>query len=76
VLENADALGLIAEQRARTRALFDAMKAEAAPVGERLIDEERRLDRLFADRRIDNASLEETTREIALTEVQLRANAF
>ena len=72
VLENADALALTANQRARTQALFDAMKAEAVPVGERLIEQERTLDRLFADRRIDNVSLEGITREIGLTEAQLR----
>jgi hypothetical protein len=33
VLENADALGLSAEQRERTKGLFEAMKAEAVPVG-------------------------------------------
>jgi hypothetical protein len=33
VLENADALGLSAEQRERTKGLFEAMNAEAVPVG-------------------------------------------
>ena len=50
VLENADALGLSAEQREHTKGLFEAMKAEAVPVGERLIEQEAKLDRLFADR--------------------------
>ena len=40
VLENADALGLSAEQREHTKGLFEAMKAEAVPVGERLIEQE------------------------------------
>jgi hypothetical protein len=40
VLENADALGLSAEQRDRTKNLFDTMKAEAVPVGEQLIEQE------------------------------------
>ena len=56
VLENADALGLSAEQRERTKGLFDAMKAEAVPVGERLIEQETKLDRLFADREITPAN--------------------
>jgi len=43
VLENADALGLNAEQRDRTKALFESMKAEAVPVGERLIEQEAKL---------------------------------
>jgi|SRR5215469_4249770 len=72
VLENADVLGLTADQRARTQALFHAMKAEAVAVGEQLIDQERKLDRLFADRRIDATSLEAITREIGLTEARLR----
>ena len=56
VLENADALGLSADQRDRTKGLFDTMKAEAVPVGERLIEQETKLDRLFADREITSAN--------------------
>src|SRR6476646_12024205 len=47
VLENADALGLSPDQRARTQSLFAAMTAEAVPVGEQLIEQETALDRLF-----------------------------
>jgi len=50
VLEHAEALALSAAQRERTKALFEAMKAEAVPLGERLIAEETTLDRLFATR--------------------------
>ena len=71
VLENADALQLTPEQRAQTRALFAAMKAEAVPLGERLIEEERTLDRLFAERRIDGTSLGQMTHEIGTTEADL-----
>src|SRR3954468_20092332 len=46
-LEHADALELTVEQRQRTKALFDAMKSEAIPVGERLIKQETVLDQLF-----------------------------
>src|SRR4030081_3756596 len=46
VLEHADALGLTPDQRSRTMALFNAMKAEVVPVGERLIEQETKLDRL------------------------------
>ena len=48
VLENADALDLNVDQRERTTALFEAMKAEAVPLGERLIEQETNLDRQFA----------------------------
>ena len=43
VLENADALGLTTSQRERTRALFEAMKAEAVVTGGRLIEQEHAL---------------------------------
>ena len=61
VLENAEALSLSPDQLARTKALFESMKAEAIPLGERLIDEEAMLDRLFATGRIDAANLETMT---------------
>src|SRR5262249_55761737 len=72
VLENAKALRLTPDQLERTRSLFDAMKNEAVPLGERLIQQETMLDRLFAEHRIDTANLEVVTREIGLTQAQLR----
>lgn len=72
VLEHADALGLTAEQRERTTALFEAMKAEAVPVGERLIEQETRLDRLFAERQITPDSLRASTEDIGATQARLR----
>jgi Spy/CpxP family protein refolding chaperone len=72
VMENADALGLTADQRARTQALFHAMKAEAVAAGEQIIEQEATLDRLFAEGRVDGTSLAAITREIGLTEGRLR----
>jgi Spy/CpxP family protein refolding chaperone len=72
VLENADALGLSADQRDRTKNLFDTMKAEAVPVGEQLIEQETKLDRLFADREITPATLGAVTEEIGATQARLR----
>src|SRR5262249_30252963 len=72
VLENAEALSLTPDQLARTKALFESMKTEAIPLGERLIDEETMLDRLFATRRIDAASLETMTSQIGVTQAHLR----
>lgn len=72
VLEHADALGLSAEQRKRTQALFDAMKAEAVPVGERLIEQEAWLDRLFAAHEVNPANLAVVTDEIGATQARLR----
>jgi Spy/CpxP family protein refolding chaperone len=73
VLELADALKLSDEQRSRTRALFDAMKAETIPIGEKLIVEEMALDRLFAEQRVTRGTLDETTSRIAAAQGELRA---
>jgi Spy/CpxP family protein refolding chaperone len=72
VIENADALGLTAEQRARTEGLFEAMKAEAIPVGEHLIEQETKLDHLFASHEISPAGLAAATLEIGTTQGKLR----
>jgi len=73
VLEHADALALTAEQRARMQQLFEAMKAEAIGLGERLIAQESALDRLFADRTVTPATLAAATGEIGRTQGELRA---
>jgi Spy/CpxP family protein refolding chaperone len=72
VLEHADALGLTTAQRDRTVALIASMKAETVPMGERLIEQETRLDSLFAKREITVASLTAVTEEIGLTQARLR----
>jgi hypothetical protein len=73
VLEHADALRLTAEQRRRTQALYDAMKAEAIALGERLIAQEAELDRAFAARTVTPQTLGETTAAIGATQGALRA---
>jgi Spy/CpxP family protein refolding chaperone len=50
VLDLAEQLELTPDQRAGAAALFEAMRNEAVPAGERLIAREAALDRLFADR--------------------------
>jgi Spy/CpxP family protein refolding chaperone len=72
VLELADKLDLSADQRGRVKQLFESMKAEAVPVGIKLIDQETELDRLFASRAIQPESLKVTTAAIAATQGQLR----
>jgi Spy/CpxP family protein refolding chaperone len=72
VLELATPLGLSDDQRAKVTALFDAMKREAVPLGERLIAAETALDRQFADRTITASSLGEATRDIASLQGELR----
>lgn len=73
VLEHADALALTPEQRRRSQALFDAMKADAVPLGLRLIEQETELDRAFAERNITPDLLARLTAEIGATQGALRA---
>lgn len=73
VLELADALGLSADQKAEMARLFDAMKAEAVPLGERLIAQEAALDALFAGHRATGETVAAATAEIGATQGQLRA---
>ena len=72
VLELADKLDLTTEQRARVQALFDAMKAEAMPLGDTLIAQESELDRHFANRTVTPESLAASTAAIAVTQGRLR----
>ena len=73
VLELADKLQLSAQQRERTQALFEAMKAEAIPLGERLLQQETALDSAFGRRTITAQSLREMTAAIGATRASLRA---
>ena len=73
LLELADRLGLSDPQRSSARNMFEAMKAETIPIGERLIAEEAALDRLFADHVITPEKLTAATAEIGLTQAELRA---
>jgi hypothetical protein len=52
VLELADGSSLCSDQHLSVQKLFEAMKAEAVAVGERLIDAETALDLAFRDRSI------------------------
>jgi Spy/CpxP family protein refolding chaperone len=72
VLELAAPLELTPEQRARTQALFEAMKAETVPLGERLIAREAELDRLFATRAVDETALGAAVAAIGETQAALR----
>jgi len=72
VVELADQLGLSAEQKARVQSLFDAMKAEAVPVGAKLLDEEAALDNLFATHSVTAESLKTATEKIGATQAELR----
>jgi hypothetical protein len=72
VLELAEPLGLSDQQRAKLQELFTAMKAEAVPLGEKLIAQEADLDHQFANRTISPASLATSTGAIGATHAALR----
>jgi len=72
LLELGDKLGLTADQRARVQALFDSMKSEAVPLGERLIAQEADLEQQFAQKLITPASLSSATAAIGETQGVLR----
>jgi hypothetical protein len=73
VLELADTLQLSEPQRTETKRLFEAMKAETIPIGERIIADEAALDRQFADKSVTRASLDEALSRIARNQAELRA---
>jgi Spy/CpxP family protein refolding chaperone len=72
VLELAAPLKLTVEQRAKTQELFEAMKAETVPLGARLIAREAELDRLFANKGIDETTLTAAVAAIGETQAGLR----
>src|SRR4051794_885794 len=72
LLELADKLNLSASQRSQIKQLFDSMKAEAVPVGEKLIEQEAMLDQQFVSRSITPDRLKFATAEIGATQAELR----
>jgi hypothetical protein len=73
LLELADKIDLSDAQRNSARSMFEAMKAETIPIGERLIAQEAALDKLFADHAVTPEKLSTATAEIGATQAQLRA---
>jgi hypothetical protein len=73
LLELADEIGLSEAQRNGARSMFEAMKAETIPIGERLIAQEAALDKLFAEHAITPETLSAATARIGATQSQLRA---
>ncbi len=72
VLELAASLSLSDDQRAKSTALFEAMKARASELGAELVARERELDRLFASGTIDAAALERLVGEIGTLQARIR----
>jgi hypothetical protein len=73
VLELAEELALTEAQRVRTEELLDAVRAEAIPLGERLIADEAELDALFRTGAATPESIAAGTQAIGATEAALRA---
>jgi hypothetical protein len=72
LLELADQLDLTASQHGAIKGMFEAMRAETIPVGERLVAQEMALDRKFADRSVTPEALAAATAEIGATQATLR----
>lgn len=64
VLSLAAELGLSSEQKQRTEALFKTMEAKAKEIGRVLVDEERKLDQLFASKAITSETLMSSLKRI------------
>jgi len=73
VMELEEQLKLPAEQRRRVAELYASMKAEAVPLGEKLIAHEIALDRHFKDRTITPENLATLTARIGESQGRLRA---
>jgi Spy/CpxP family protein refolding chaperone len=72
-IELSEQLHLTPEQVGKLRTLFEAMKAEAIPLGSALISQERNLNEEFAQRTVTLARLEVVTQRIGATQAALRA---
>jgi hypothetical protein len=68
VLELGDRLDLTPDQRIQVQRLFDDMKQEAIPLGNKLVEQERELDHLFSARVVTSDSL--TAALVAISETQ------
>ena len=73
VLELTEPLQLSDAQRTKVQQLFEAMKVETVPLGEKLIAQESELDRQFASKTVTEASLTTATHAIGTTQAALRA---
>ena len=72
VLEFGTQLALSPEQRARTEALFQSMQSKASSLGRALVDEERKLDQLFAAKAVTPQLLASSLSVIGSLQAQVR----
>ena len=73
VLELAEPLARTPAQRAQTEALFASMESRAKALGRALVEEERKLDQLFAGKTVTPARLNAVLGEIGALQAKLRA---
>jgi Spy/CpxP family protein refolding chaperone len=73
VLDLAQELQLTEQQQRQTSDLFEAMRQETSVLGAELIEAERALDRLFAEKRATPASVAAATEQAGAIEARLRA---
>ncbi len=74
VLELADPLGLTPEQRQASERLMTEHKERARALGAKLVNAERELDSLFAQRAATADAVDAATRRVALLQAELRAD--
>ncbi|HSJ23906.1 MAG TPA: Spy/CpxP family protein refolding chaperone [Longimicrobiales bacterium] len=72
VLDHATELDLTDAQRQAAQQIFDAMQARARSLGERIVEAERQLDGLFANRTVDSNRLRELTAAAGALRGELR----
>ena len=72
VLALASELGLTADQKQRTESLFKSMESKAILLGQPLVEEERKLDQMFAEKMITPESLGQSLTRIGELQGQLR----
>jgi hypothetical protein len=72
LLEMKKEINLSKEQVRKIEELFNEMKQEAIPLGLRLIELERELNQMFADRTVTDKMLSELLKEIARVRMKLR----
>lgn len=72
LLELKREIGLSPEQEQAAQRLFDQMKSSAVPLGKKLIELERELDRYFQSGKLSDATLREVLERIGATRTELR----
>ena len=72
VLALASELGLTVEQKQLTESLFKNMESKAISLGRPLVEEERKLDQMFAEKMVTPESLDQSLMRIGELQAQVR----